>query len=107
MTFRFWILSSLLFYSVSGNANSMCTPMFVLSTAPFGHTLYRSYFKGISTNILQMYSMTLLTVQCGDHVRELLPKAQNLEFLNGTYPTTLTHTPCLLCSQDLQWYTTN
>jgi hypothetical protein len=22
-------------------------------------------------------------------------------------PTSLTHTPCLLCSQDLQWYTTN
>jgi hypothetical protein len=27
--------------------------------------------------------------------------------LFGTIPTTLTHTPCLLCSQDQQWYTTN
>jgi hypothetical protein len=26
---------------------------------------------------------------------------------NGTYPTTLTHTLCLLCSQDKHWYTTN
>jgi hypothetical protein len=26
---------------------------------------------------------------------------------NGTNPIILTHTPCVLCSQDQQWYTTN
>jgi hypothetical protein len=28
-------------------------------------------------------------------------------FLNGTNPITLNHTPCFLCSQDQQCYTTN
>jgi hypothetical protein len=31
---------------------------------------------------------------------------QTIQKVNGTYPITLSHTPCLLCSQDLR-YTTN
>jgi putative N-acetylmannosamine-6-phosphate epimerase len=42
-----------------------------------------------------------------ERLRHVLDQLVSTTANYGTYPTTLTHTPCLLCSQDQQWYTTN
>jgi hypothetical protein len=54
------------------------------------HTFYQSYFTMRNAQVVSPP-----------------PPARKTYIYFLTYPTTLTHTRCLLCSQDQQWYTTN
>jgi hypothetical protein len=60
-----------------------------------------------STNIKCQNGLVLPPAQVfyfnGQALHKLITSCTYMSFFFGTIPTTLTHTPCLLCSQDQQW----